>query len=80
MLGVLLLILAIVIVVPTGEWLAVNIYLVFAALLALLLYRSGIKTVTPSFPASLFVLALVVKLLFSLFRYWTVVDLYGGAA
>lgn len=80
MLGALLLILAIVMVVPLGEWLAVYVYLAFAAGIALLLYRRGIKPVSPTFPASLFVLALVVKLLSSVFRYWTVVDLYSGAA
>ena len=80
MLGVLLLILAIVVVVPAGEWLAVYLYLAVAAALAVFLYQRGIKPVSPTFPASLFVLALVIKLLFSVFRFWTVVDLYGGAA
>jgi hypothetical protein len=80
MLGTLMLILAIVLVVPAGEWLAVNVYLVVAVGIALLLYRRGIKPVSPTFPASLFVLALVVKLLFSVVRFWTVVDVYGGAA
>ncbi len=45
-----------------------------------MLYRQGLRPIEPSFPASLFALALVVKLLFSVARYWTVVDLYGGAA
>ena len=80
MLGALLLILAIVLVVPSGEWLAVFLYLAVAGGLALLLYQRGIKPVSPTFPVSLFVLALVVKLLGSVVRYWTVVDLYGGAA
>ena len=75
-----MLVLAVIVVVPTGEWLAVNLYLFVAAALAVLLYQRGIKTVSPSFPASLFVLAFIVKLLFSLFRYWTAVDLYSGAA
>jgi len=72
--------LAVVVVVPASEWSAVGIYLVLAAVLGVLLYRNTIKTVSPSFPASLFVLALAVKLLFSLSRYWTAVDLYGGAS
>ena len=67
-------------VVPANEWSGVTVYLVFVLLLGVLLYRSAIKTVSPNFPASLFVLALVIKLLFSLFRYWTAVDLYGGAS
>lgn len=79
-LGALTLVLSIILVVPTQEWLAVNVYLAVAAGLALLLYQRGIKPVSPNFPASLFVLALIVKLLFSVFRYWTAVDLYGGAA
>lgn len=80
LLGVIMLVLVAVLVVPTHEWLALNFYFVFVAGLALLLYQRSVKTVSPTFPASLFVLALVTKLLFSLFRYWTVVDLYEGDA
>ena len=54
--------------------------MVVGVALAVLLYQRAIKPVSPSFPTSLFVLAFVVKLLFSLFRYWTAVDLYSGDA
>lgn len=66
--------------VPMSEWGAVAIYLCVLTLLSLLLYQQGIKPVDPEFPAALFLLALFVKLLGSLVRYWTVVDLYNGAA
>lgn len=67
-------------VIPSAEWGAVTIYIVALAPVALLLYQFGIKPVDPSFPGALFLLALLTKLMGSLVRYWTVVDLYGGAA
>ena len=72
--------LAIVMVVPASEWLAVYFYLFVAVGFGIVLYRHGLRPIEPTFPASLFALALVVKLLFSVARYWTVVDLYAGAA
>lgn len=79
-LGMLLLAPALLLVVPSAEWLAVMVYLALIAVVALLLYRRGIKPVDPAFPTSLFVLALLAKLAGSLLRYWTVVDLYDFAA
>lgn len=67
-------------VVPSAEWGAVIVYLLVIGLLAIMLYQFGIKPVDPTFPGSLFLLALLVKILGSTVRYWTVVDLYGGAA
>lgn len=68
------------VVAPITEWGAITIYFLVLAVLAVLLYQHGIKTIDPTFPAALFALALFVKLMGSAIRYWTVVDLYGGAA
>jgi hypothetical protein len=70
---------AILVVVPVAEWLSVYLYLVVVTLLALALYRKGILPADTHFPAALFLLAVAAKLLFSLGRYWTIVDLYEGA-
>ena len=78
--GALFLALALIVVVPVTEWLAVYLYLAVVGGMALLLYQRGIKPVSPTFAGSLFALALIVKLFSSLVRYWTVVDLYDMAA
>ena len=78
--GATFLALAMILVVPATEWLAVYVYLAAVAGMALLLYRRGIKPVSPTFAGSLFAVALIAKLLSSLARYWTVVDLYDMAA
>ncbi len=79
-LGALLLMLGLIVVVPATEFLGIIVYLAFSVVLAILLYNKGIRDIEPSFPVALFVLAVIIKLIFALGRYWTVVDLYGGAA
>jgi hypothetical protein len=78
MLAILAIAVAIVTVVPYGDWFGLILYLAVVAISAVLLYRVAVARVEPEFPAALFVLAIASKLLFSLIRYWTVVDYYGG--
>lgn len=79
-LAVLLLVPALLAVVPSAEWLAVAVYLSVISIGAVLLYQLLLKRVDPTFPASLFVLAYLAKLLSCVARYWMVFDLYDGAA
>lgn len=67
-------------VVPDAELGAVTVYFLVLALLAVILYRAGIKPVDAAFPTALFFLAVVAKLLGATARYWMVVDLYDGAS
>ncbi|GIV76565.1 MAG: hypothetical protein KatS3mg050_0959 [Litorilinea sp.] len=67
-------------IVSVDEWPGLFLYLAVAGVLALGLYRRGIAPVDPGFPASLFLLALLLKWSSALVRYWTAMDLYGGAA
>ncbi len=80
MIGAVFLMLALIVVVPVSEWPAIYLYLAVILGLAIALYRRGIKPVSPTFAGSFFALALIVKLLSSLVRYWTVVDVYDMAA
>lgn len=68
------------VLVPFAEWPAVFVYLFVDVLLAIVLFRVVIRPVDATFPVSLFVLAFTLKLIFSVIRYWTVVDVYAGAA
>ncbi len=67
-------------IIPADEWSAASLYLVVLAIGALPLYHLGIKRVDPAFPATLFVLAFIIKILSGIARYWMVFDLYDGAA
>jgi hypothetical protein len=67
-------------VVPAAEWLAVGVYLAVISTGAFLLFQFVLKRVEPAFPASLFVLAYLAKLMGCIARYWMVFDLYDGAA
>lgn len=80
LLSFLLLVPLVLIVTPTAEWGVVAIYFFVLAVLARSLYQHGLQAVDPTFPTALFALALFVKLMGSAARYWTVVDLYDGAA
>ena len=64
--------------VPIDEWAGAFVYLVIIAMGGVLLYRRGLQLVEPAFPAALFVLALMTKLVASIVRYWTIVSLYHG--
>lgn len=74
------LLLLIAVLVPVSEWSAVFLYLFVAIVIAVILYRWIIRPVDLTFPVSLFVLAFTLKLISSVIRYWTVVDVYAGAA
>lgn len=80
LLSCLLFFLLLVLVVPVADWGTLPLYLVIAAIAGVLLYRKGIRPLDPQFPAALFLLALTCKGVASLGRFWTAVDLYGGAA
>jgi hypothetical protein len=67
-------------IIPWLEWPAVLIYLMFFYVVALFLYRNGILSSDPTFPASLFLLICLAKILGTVGRYWMVVDLYDSSA
>lgn len=62
---------------PDGDIVPVLIYLPVVSLLAVVLYTRGIKPVDSDFPASLFWLAFVAKLMASLAYFWIITDFYG---
>lgn len=66
------------IAVPSSEWGAVTIYLFVLALVAVILYQYGIKPLDSSFSSSLYLLTVLVKLLGTLLRYWSLTILYDG--
>jgi hypothetical protein len=76
----LILLAAFFVVIPSAEWGASVVYLSVTSVGMYLIYQLTIKRVDPAFPASLFVLAYLVKLLSCVARYWMVFDLYNGAA
>ena len=78
--GSLFLLFLLFVLLPSSEWLFMLPYLSVIFLVATLLHRVGVLPIDPKFPAALFALLLIAKLVGSLVRYWTVVDLYGGAA
>jgi hypothetical protein len=61
---------------PGDEWISLVFYLFAIAVWGVLLYVAGIRPADPTFPLSLFLLALLLKLFGSTARYWTLVDLY----
>jgi hypothetical protein len=69
-----------ILVIPGDEWPSLLVYLPLLGGMALVLYLRGIKSIDPYFPGALFILALMLKLISSLVRYWTVVDVYDFAA
>jgi len=77
--GVLGLIIGLLFIVPEEETLAVLVYLPVLVIWAVILYKKSIKSIDPDFPAALFTLAFLMKLGGSILRYWTGLDLYGGA-
>lgn len=79
LMGILAFAAALLLVIPDGEWLPVLLYLVLMTLAARLLYVSAIKPDDPAFPAALFWLAFVVKMLGATGRYWVLYGLYSGA-
>lgn len=80
MFAVLALIPAFLVVVPSSEWGGAIVYLIVLSIGMVLLYQLSVKRVEPTFPASLFALAFVVKIIGSIGRYWMVFGLYDGAA
>lgn len=80
MLAILLTVPAILAVIPFDEWGAVFVYLAVCSVGVYLLYQCLLKRVDPKFPAALFTLAFLVKVLSSVARYWMVFDLYSGAS
>ncbi|MCC6457171.1 MAG: hypothetical protein IT328_19610 [Caldilineaceae bacterium] len=67
-------------IVPPAEWVASVVYLGVSGVGMVLLYRTWLKRIDPTFPAALFVLAYLVKLASSVARYWMAYDLYDGSA
>jgi hypothetical protein len=67
-------------IIPDQDWFSLLVYLLCLSILVVILYQRGLKPVDPTFPASLFLLAFILKLGGSAIRYWTGVDLYGGFA
>lgn len=66
-----------VLLIPSNDVLPVLVYLPLVGLLAGILYVRGIRPIDPDFPASLFSLAVVVKLIGSLIYFWFVIGFYG---
>lgn len=67
-------------VLPATDWGGMVLYLAVVGVGALLLYQLGLKRVDPTFPAALFLLALIAKLIASVGRYWMIFDLYDGGS
>ncbi|MFC1976425.1 hypothetical protein ACFLXQ_08500 [Chloroflexota bacterium] len=67
-------------IIPDEDWLSLLVYFVVLGVFARVLYKRGIEPADPTFPSSLFLLALILKLGGSAIRYWTGVGLYGGLA
>ena len=78
-LGFLALITAFLLVIPGDSWGSMGIYLILYILLTWFLFKVGIKSIDPDFPSHLFLLAVIMKLIGSIGRYWMLVDLYDGA-
>jgi hypothetical protein len=70
-------ILLLLIIVPAEDMLAMLANLLLVTFLAGRLYTKGIKSIDSEFPASLFWLAFVLKLISSAVNYWFVAEYYG---
>jgi hypothetical protein len=68
---------AVLLIIPDEDILPILVYLPLVGLLAGILYRKGIQPVDPDFPASLFWLAFLAKMIGSVVYFWFVNGVYG---